>query len=240
MASFGSLVLLTACAFIAGAIGMAQHEHSGAETTAAPADSAPGSARPEIMATADVFANTSACAELRDTRGTKDPWGVSGEFLKFLGTTQSMEACTAAAVKWKNKSDTAQRCLSTCWWRAPQNESFVDQCYCRVTPTWMPLPSPKADSAVINWPCASAADCSYNGKCSAAGGGGCECDAAWTGVRCGELALLPANHAAPGFRETASDGSNISTWGSPVVWDEKGKQWHGWASEMMHGWCEKQ
>ena len=108
----------------------------------------------------------------------------------------------------------------------------------------MPLESPKADSAVLNWPCESAADCSYNGKCAAAGvaatlgSGGCACEPAWQGVRCGELALLPVDKYCReewGFREVASDGSNVSTWGSPILYDETGGKWHGWASEMMHG-----
>ena len=182
----------------------------------------------------DVWQNISACTELHDNRGTKDPWGKSGEYLKFLGVAPTMEACADSAVAWKNSSDASQRCLSTCWWHTPQNQSVLNQCYCRVTPTWMPLPSPEADSAVLEWPCASAGDCSYNGRCAATGGG-CECAAGWTGVRCGELALLPVNRSAPGFRDVTSDGRNVSSWGSPILWDEESQKWHGWASSMTHG-----
>jgi hypothetical protein len=38
-----------------------------------------------------------------------------------------------------------------------------------------------------------------------------------------------------GIREKFASGENISTWGAPILFDEKSKKWHGWASEMMHG-----
>eukprot|EP01051_Picozoa_sp_SAG22_P017358 SAG22_NODE_2657_length_2331_cov_1.494624_2_plen_502_part_00 len=191
----------------------------------------------------ELHPNTSACAELHDNRGTKDPWGQSGPALKFLGEAESLAACNTAAAGWANASAPAERCLSTCWWRAPANATYQNQCYCRVTPTWMPLASAKADSAVINWPCEGPADCSFNGKCSedvsgggSGGGGGCACQPAWGGVRCGELQLLPVDASRPGFRQVDSTtGENTSTWGAPLLWDEVSQLWHGWASEMEHG-----
>jgi hypothetical protein len=192
--------------------------------------------------TFDVSQNTSTCNELHDNRGTKSHWGESSFPLIYLGVTTSMDACSDAATGWRNATEPDQRCRSTCWWPRPKNTSYLNQCYCRVTPLWMPLPSLMADSAVANWPCTGPADCSYNGVCAAsaedstAGAGGCKCAAAWGGVRCGELQLLPVPRETPGFRETnASDGSNISTWGAPVLYDNVSKQWHGWASEMMYG-----
>ena len=185
----------------------------------------------------ELFTNTSACTELADNPGTKSPWGRDSGSLRFLGVQPTMAACSAAAAAFTNASAPRdeRRCLSTCWFHSPQNVSFVDQCYCRVTPQWMPLPTPKADSAVITWPCTGRRDCSYNGVCAPAGGaGGCTCDAGWKGVRCGELALLPVDRSRPGFRQVAQ-GENVSTWGSPMLFDEKGGEWHGWASEMTHG-----
>lgn len=181
--------------------------------------------------TFSVHAGTSACSQL-DHEGGKALWGGSTGELKFLGVEASMASCNAKAAAWKNSSAPAERCLSTCWYHSAWNTSFTNQCFCNAGPVWMPLPSPQADSAVVNWPCAGPGDCSYNGQCS---GGTCTCAAAWGGVRCGELQLLPVDSNKMGFREKSATGENISTWGAPVLFDEKSKQWHAWASEMMHG-----
>ena len=161
----------------------------------------------------------------------------SGGVYKLLGTVPSLAGCNAKAAAWVNATEPTQRCLSTCWLKAPRNSSNAQACYCAVSPTWMPLPSTEVDSAVVQYPCAGPGDCSYNGKCGA--DGSCSCDAAWGGVRCGELQLLPVDRKAAGFREinTSDDTSakNVSTWGAPMLWDEPSAQWHGWASEMTHG-----
>lgn len=193
--------------------------------------------------TFDISTNISACSELHDNRGTKSKWGQSNFPLIYLGVSASMDECSSAAAKWRNSTALSQRCRSTCWYPRPKNQTYLNQCYCRITPTWMPLPSELADSAVVNWPCTGPGDCSYNGVCAAAaedttaGSGGCKCEVAWGGVRCGELQLLPVPRETPGFRETnASNGhSNVSTWGAPILFDNVSKQWHGWASEMTHG-----
>jgi hypothetical protein len=191
---------------------------------------------PTVISTAtptfSSFQNTSACHGL-DHEGGKLPWGTSSGDLKYLGVTSTLEACNAAAAVWKNASASAERCLSTCWYRAAWNQSVTNQCFCNAAPVWMPLPSPEADSAVVNWPCTGPDDCSYNGVCGA--DGACKCQPAWGGVRCGELQLLPVDSKAMGFREVGADDSNVSTWGAPVLYDEASDKWHAWASEMMHG-----
>eukprot|EP01050_Picozoa_sp_SAG11_P017004 SAG11_NODE_2393_length_3409_cov_1.781269_3_plen_346_part_00 len=176
-------------------------------------------------------ARTSACNQL-DHEGGKAAWGASTGELKFLGVAASMASCNAKAAAWTNASAPAERCLSTCWFHSAWNESYTNQCFCNAGPIWMPLPSLQADSAVVEWPCASPADCSYNGECS---GGVCKCAPAWGGVRCGELQLLPVDSKRMGFREKSAVGENVSTWGAPVLFDEQSQKWHGWASEMMHG-----
>jgi hypothetical protein len=42
------------------------------------------------------------------------------------------------------------------------------------------------------------------------------------------------DRAAPGLREVAGGGANVSTWGAPMLLDEGGS-WHAWASEMVNG-----
>jgi hypothetical protein len=186
-----------------------------------------------------VYGNVSACHELMG-EGGKEAWGINGRELRYLGVTPSLASCNALAAVWHNSTAPNERCLSTCWWRAPghprgTNASFLPrhQCYCRAAPSWMPLPSAQADSAVVHWPCVGPESCSYNGRCG--GDGQCECSAAWGGVRCGELQLLPVNRTAPGFREVGADGVNVSTWGAPVLFDEASGRWHGWTSEITHG-----
>ena len=201
--------------------------------------------------TFQVFPNTSICFGAR--AGPGDRRGESTATLKFLGKASTMDACSAAAAGWRNGTVPEQRCMSTCWWPRARNESEINQCYCRVSPVWMPLPSVEAESSVVEWPCSGPRDCSYNGVCG--DGGKCACDPAWGGVRCGELQLLPVDRAAPGFREinrslhtqstravgvihtnsSNTNHPNVSTWGAPVLWDEPSKQWHGWASEMTFG-----
>jgi hypothetical protein len=38
-----------------------------------------------------------------------------------------------------------------------------------------------------------------------------------------------------GYRPVDARGSNVSSWGAPVVWDDATQLWHGWASEMVAG-----
>ena len=60
--------------------------------------------------------------------------------------------------------------------------------------------------------CSSDLGCSLNGRCV---GGRCQCDAAWRGPRCGELALLPAA-SQNGY---GGPGSNVSSWGGGAAFD---------------------
>ena len=173
----------------------------------------------------EVFENISACHEL-NARNLKPASFLldtaTKDTIKYLGFRESVEACSAAALAWRNVSEPNQRCRSTCWWKQrqpqPQKQKRSQDplgCYCRVTPLWLPLPDVDVESAVIHWPCTSPGDCSYNGVCSQSTGK-CDCDGAWGGVRCGELQLLPVDRATPGFREVnASNGyANVSTWGA--------------------------
>ena len=36
-----------------------------------------------------------------------------------------------------------------------------------------------------------------------------------------------------GYHDKDGGGGNVSSWGSPVLFDEKTSTWHGWASEML-------
>ena len=178
-----------------------------------------------------LFPNVNAAFSL--PTGKRSHAGESDAVYKFVGGGfGSVAACGAAAAAWANASDPAQRCLSATLFRAPQNASFRGQCYCNIEPRWIPAPSDEADSARLLWPCASDEDCSFNGECSA--NGTCACDAAWGGVRCGELQLLPVDAARPGLRLVDAQGRNVSTWGAPMLRDPATGSWHAWASEMEY------
>eukprot|EP00935_MAST-01C_sp_MAST-1C-sp1_P001890 g1890.t1 len=96
----------------------------------------------------------------------------------------------------------------------------------------------------------SAKECSYNGVCSSGsgsgsgdgsdGGTGCKCNPGWVGARCGVLDLRPVDRTKLGYRAVHVDSkaktrTNVSSWGAPVLFDDKSKKWHGWASEMLEG-----
>lgn len=160
--------------------------------------------------------------------------GTSGQFIKFIGVAPTLDACVLAAAVWRNASAPAsERCLSAAWYRAPTNASFAQQCYCLVNPKWIPVGAPGVDSARLLWPCSDDGDCSFNGACSPSGV--CACDAAWEGPRCGALRLGPVDARAPGYRGVDARGSNVSTWGAPMLYDAAGGLWHAWASEMLDG-----
>jgi hypothetical protein len=165
----------------------------------------------------EIFEDVSACHDL----GLKKL--KSEAELRYLGVSQMMSSCLAAG---RNESEPSKKCMSTC--SSKQAAGMRSQqvlttlrshdCYCCVTPTWMALPNVSEDSAVIDWPCSSPGDCSYNGVCDPLSLTRCRCDPAWGGIRCGELQLLPVNHAELGFREVnQSTGANISTSGAYVL-----------------------
>lgn len=153
-----------------------------------------------------------------------------------LGAVPSLVECTAQAIRWRNETKPASRCRAACWYHKPNAMSPDDEfqrCTCLEEMLWMPLPNPSADSARLVWPCRGHSDCSYNGHCDDKSGR-CHCQPAWKGAACEELNLLPVDRSRLGYRaqNRTSNNSNISTWGSPVLWDETSQQWHGWASEM--------
>ena len=189
--------------------------------------SAVQAAAPAAVPPVSYFPNVNAAFTLTEA-------GSSSQFIKFIGSgLLNISSCAEISAAWRNASAPAERCLAATHFRAPRNASFINQCYCLVNPKWIPVASPETDSARLLWPCASAADCSYNGDCSS--NGTCACDTAWSGPRCSELRLLPVDAAAPGLRLTDSAGRNVSTWGAPMLRDEATGVWHAWASEMEEG-----
>ena len=178
--------------------------------------------------TYDSFPNTNAAYNLNTGPRSLGP-AASTPYYTALGPAASLDACAAAAAAWSNGS---APCLTAVWLRAPPNATFARTCWCMPLPKWIPAADAGADSARLHVPCASDQDCSFNGACG--GGGQCACDAGWRGLRCGELALGRVDRAAPGLREVAGGGANVSTWGAPMLLDEGGS-WHAWASEMVNG-----
>jgi hypothetical protein len=128
------------------------------------------------------------------------------------------------------------RCRSACWYRSPTNKSFEGMCFCHTDQLWMPQPDSAVDSARLVWPCEDAASCSYNGVCpQGSPTAQCACHPGWRGPSCGELDLQPVDKAKLGYRALATDGTNVSSWGMPALYDAASAKWHGWASEMVHG-----
>ena len=172
----------------------------------------------------EIFSNVSAC---HDRSGTKH------SLVELSSKSPSLHACLELATKYVDDEqiNNRRRCQSACWSKVSLS------CHCHVMPVWMPLPNTTVDSAVLEWPCESPRDCSYNGHCqfnSKTKLSTCRCHPGWKGVRCGELKLMPVDKSKWGFRETNGKDRNVSTWGAPILWDENTQQWHGWASEMVN------
>ena len=138
----------------------------------------------------------------------------------LLGTVASLAACVELGTA-------AQACRAVCWQRAPGNASLAHQCLCRRDQAWLPHPANGTDSVQLARPCATAADCAYNGQCVSQR---CQCRSGWGGPFCAELQLLAVNASQLGYRSVNVSG-NISSWGAPILYDQG--LWHGWASEML-------
>ena len=83
-------------------------------------------------------------------------------------------------------------------------------------------------------PCATDAQCSFNGVCA---GGACACDAAWRTVPgspfgCSALNLL--NPVRGAGLHTVEDGRNVSSWGGSALRDERTGAYHMFASQMVN------
>ena len=98
----------------------------------------------------------------------------------------------------------------------------------------------ESDTSKLDAPCASDADCSYNGICKrGSGGASCACSPAWRGSQCSTLNLLPAR---PDAGLNASDaGGPLSSWGGTVLAGDDGK-WHMHVAEFVgqcgfNGWA---
>ena len=72
--------------------------------------------------------------------------------------------------------------------------------------------------------CVTSTDCSLNGDCVQ---GSCQCDSAWTGIRCEELEILPTNLHSGYHNLTAG-----ASWGGlPIFADGK---WHLFVAQMVN------
>ena len=77
-------------------------------------------------------------------------------------------------------------------------------------------------TAVTAWECSNDLSCQLNGKCIS---GKCVCEAAWKGLNCSEVALLPTTDKA-GIKLKVN-----STWGGSVIKDNSGK-YHMYAAYL--------
>lgn len=77
--------------------------------------------------------------------------------------------------------------------------------------------------------CHSALDCELNGLCVR---GSCECDPAWRGAHCGELALIPGAREQ-GYRPII-DGEVTGSWGGHAVHGSDGR-YHLFATTISRG-----
>eukprot|EP00035_Acanthoeca_spectabilis_P004778 m.106857 g.106857 ORF g.106857 m.106857 type:complete len:607 (-) comp12724_c0_seq2:1803-3623(-) len=150
-----------------------------------------------------------------------------------LGHANDLESCVERASA-HSSATTVPVCKAACWYRAPANKTLAQQCYCHVDALWMPKPDATVDSARLVWPCLDNSSCSFNGHCDSSTQA-CVCRSGWRGPACGELDLLPVSKTQQGYRPTNPDGSNVSSWGMPALWDATTGEYHGWASEMEYG-----
>ena len=159
--------------------------------------------------------------------------------LALLGTVGSAKACERACVA-KLGGDPTSGCTSFTFYHSG-HATAPRRCYGDTSGVWTPfysdLGEPKAwgnvtsgqnDPASFVTPCASAAECSYNGVCTDAGV--CECHPQWMGLHCGQLHLLPTE-AGQGLQQR-DGGGRVSSWGGSVVLSPDGS-YHMWAAEMV-------
>ncbi|KAL3938096.1 MAG: hypothetical protein SGBAC_006925 [Bacillariaceae sp.] len=162
--------------------------------------------------------------------------GQVGIDLIALNSTVSLNECLNEAVRWTDPSNSDKRCRTACWYEVASSKSMTNhQCRCLVDPIWMPRSErngEKVSSTRLLWACQDDSDCSYNGRCRT--DGRCQCSDAWNGPTCGELDLLPVDKTKLGFRQVDDNGCNISSWGAPILWDDKSQLWHGFASEIQN------
>ncbi|CAJ1944637.1 unnamed protein product [Cylindrotheca closterium] len=153
-----------------------------------------------------------------------------------LNSSTSLADCSLEALDWVDPSNPYKRCRTACWYQVAPSKSMKNQCLCLVDPIWMPrseMNNEKASSSRLLWPCQDDSDCSHNGRCRS--DGRCQCSEAWKGPTCGELDLLEVDKTKLGFRQVDDyDGSNISSWGAGILWDETSQLWHGFASEIQN------
>eukprot|EP00937_MAST-01D_sp_MAST-1D-sp2_P006098 g6098.t1 len=148
--------------------------------------------------------------------------------IRYLGDTASVQACEKACLAMAGSA-----CTSFTWHSAGFSAAeWASQCYGRTDGVWAPVPQDGIDSGrVHSLRCASDADCSFNGVCSAIDGT-CTCDPQWRGDYCQRLNLLPAPRYGGKMDFDPKTGRNISSWGGAVMWDNSTNLWHMWSAEM--------
>jgi hypothetical protein len=186
------------------------------------------------------------------SRLANGPGKDSGD-VKFLGTLPTFEACVAAATKAAEESPTKFNSLA---WHGHLAGPYHRQCYGVTGTEWAPHrqkgvtsakgpratpspppppPGPPPGPAV---PCASPADCNYNGVCegaadAAAGARACKCAPQFAGASCEKFAFAPLDLSkGTGLRTVdPTTGQQVSSWGGSVHLAADGL-YHMWAAEM--------
>lgn len=154
--------------------------------------------------------------------------GALPPFVAALGGSADASACGALCGRWRNASDVGQRCESFTFYGGTAQPALHGKCFGHSSVAWFANPSVgNATSGRVLWPCNDSLDCSLNGECSASGG--CTCSAGWTGLKCGELDLLPVNRAQLGF----VPGATTSSWGGAVTRSHSGG-WKMYAAMMTN------
>ena len=157
--------------------------------------------------------------------------GVDTEWTKFLGMTDSTDACGDLCMHHDNGSSLC-RGFSRFNEGFAHNASLIGKCFGHLDYIWVPTPAHGrnvgTDTGRISRPCRDNLDCSLNGRCEAKTGQ-CTCNQGWSGQRCQTLRLAPVDRDAIGFSPTL-DGLNMTSWGGSV--HQVDGRWHMWASRM--------
>ena len=154
------------------------------------------------------------------------PWVV------LLGQdTADVAACGSLCLQYQNGTGPLSRCRTFTRFAVatPPDRVLAGYCYGHLDPVWLPLSGRNAtttlaDSGLVHRACENDFDCSYNGRCSAAGG--CQCSQGWVGRRCQTLDLLPVDRAKYGFSPQDERGQNLSSWGGSIL--SHNGTWHMW------------
>ena len=155
----------------------------------------------------------------------------TGNVAVYMGLTASVASCEALCAVQAD-------CRSYTWCDAGARGGYGRTCYKRTDGAWCSAKSApgcrennhfsgRKPPAAAN--CSSGADCSRNGVCA---GGRCECDPAWQGATCGQLALLPLQNNSGIYKDP-----KLRSWGGSLWRDNSSSagQWHLFANEVKGG-----